>query len=64
MGARSLLTASSYSTDAIVSPSVKITRTITALSSGSRLRVYGYVYWTDIRGNMLPARNIEVQIID
>lgn len=64
VGARSLLTASSYSTDAIVSPSVKITRTITALSSGSRLRVYGYVYWTDIRGNMLPARNIEVQIID
>ncbi len=60
----SLVTASAYSVNRISTPSMKVTRTITALSSGNKLRVYGYVYWTDIAGTTLPARNIEVQIID
>lgn len=48
----------------IVSPSISISRTITALASGNQLMVYGYVRWTDIEGNTHPARNIEVQIMD
>ena len=63
-GARSVMATSSYSTNKIVSPSIKVTRTITSLSSGNKLKVYGYVYWTDITGTTIPARNIEVQIID
>lgn len=48
----------------IHSPSIRIDRTITALSNGDQLRVFGYVYWTDIDGVRHPARNIEVQIMD
>lgn len=62
--ARSVMATSLYSTNKIVSPSIKVTRTITSLSSGSKLKVYGYVYWTDITGTTIPARNIEVQIMD
>ena len=60
----SLAKASTGSANTIATPSIKVSRTITALSSGNELRVYGYVYWSDIKGNMLPARNIEVQIMD
>lgn len=53
------------STSGIVhSPSVRITRSITALSGGNQLKVYGYVYWTDIDGVSYPAREMEVQIMD
>ena len=48
----------------ICPPSVKVTRTIVALSAGEQLQVYGYVQWTDIDGVLHPARNIEVQIMD
>lgn len=61
---QSLMTTAASTSGTIVSPSVRISRTITALSSGSKLMVYGYVYWTDITGTTIPARDIEVQIMD
>jgi len=48
----------------VFTPSLSVARTIEALDSGARLRVYGEVFWNDIDGYWHPARNIEVKIMD
>ncbi len=48
----------------IVAPEIYVSRSIEALDSGERLRVQGAISWRDISGTWIPARNIEVKIMD
>ncbi|MBP3592103.1 MAG: hypothetical protein J6K14_06415 [Clostridia bacterium] len=50
--------------NSIMTPSVAISRTIEAMDSGQRLRIYGNVSWIDIEGNWHPARDVKVEIFD
>ena len=49
---------------AVATPSVCVTRTITATNSGKTLQIYGYAYWSDTNGSYVPARGVQITILD
>lgn len=53
-----------YAATTYTASTMYVTYTISGVSSGAYLDVYGYVYWIDTGGNQQRARYVEIDICD